>query len=52
MSFFALLRVRYERRADRRRERRNAEADRIQGPPDPPGSGSMGSKKFFRGGGF
>jgi hypothetical protein len=53
MSWVALLRARRERRADRRRERRNADADRIQqGPPVQPGNGSTGYKKFFRGGGW
>lgn len=52
MSLIAPLRAWRERRAERRRERRDAEADRIrQGQPSPPGSGRAGYDGFFRGGG-
>jgi hypothetical protein len=53
MSLVALLRVRRERRVERRRERRADAADRNrQGTLIPPGSGRIGYTRFFRGGGF
>lgn len=53
MRLIALLRVWRTRRAERRREGRSAEADRIlQGQPTLPGSGRAGSNEFFWGGGW